>query len=104
MELYMKRYTFAKGHTQQTENSIPLRNINSVKASLSELWANLVNWRAGEKSGWDHGEDEKKAGKLENENLSWYVYNKTPSLYSVYCVSRFDNSDEKLYFSRDKII
>jgi hypothetical protein len=37
MELYMKRYSFAKGHTQQTEHSIPLRNINSVKESLSEL-------------------------------------------------------------------
>jgi hypothetical protein len=37
MELYMKIYTFAKGHTQQTEHSISLRNINSVKKSLSEL-------------------------------------------------------------------
>jgi len=96
----MKIYTFAKGHTQQTEHSIPLRNINSVKESLSELWANLVNWRAREKSGRDHGEDEKKAGKLENENFSWYVYKKI----TVYRVSRFDNSDEKLYFSCDKII
>jgi hypothetical protein len=77
MELYMKIYTFAKGHTQQTEHSIPLRNINSVKESLSGLWTNLVNWRAREKSGWDHGEDEKKAGKLENEkNLSRFVYKK----------------------------
>jgi len=48
-----------------------------------------------------HGEDEKKAGKIENEkNLSRYVYKKI----TVYRVSRFDNSDEKLYFSCDKII
>jgi hypothetical protein len=52
-----------------TEHSIPLRNINLVKESLSELWANLVNWRAREKSGRDHGEDEKKAGKIENERI-----------------------------------
>jgi hypothetical protein len=36
-ETLNERYTFALRHTQQTEPSIPLRNINSVKESLSEL-------------------------------------------------------------------